>query len=139
MEPALTELLLDWKNHSSYNGQDDWVFASPAMHGTQPLWPENVLRRYVRRAAARAGITKRIGFHTFGHSLATVMKANGEDVKTVQEIRRHANSRISLDIYTQAVTPAKRLAQGKVLEMILPSAVQPVHPAKMAQKGTGTA
>jgi integrase len=135
MEPSLAELLHDWKSRSAYKGQDDWVFASPVMHGTQPLWPENVLRRYVRPAAARAGITKRIGFHTFRHSLATLMKANGEDVKTVQEILRHANSRITLDIYTQAVTPAKRRAQGKVLEMILPSAVQ----AMRTEKGTGTA
>jgi integrase len=139
MEPALSELLLDWKSQSAYNGQDDWVFASPVKHGKQPLWPENLLRRYVRPAAARAGITKRIGFHTFRHSLATIMKANGEDVKTVQEILRHANSRITLDIYAQAVTPAKRKAQGKVLEMILPGAKQPEKAANVGEKGTGTA
>jgi len=136
MEPALADLLLDWKSQSAYNGQDDWVFASPVMNGTQPLWPENILRRYVRPAAARAGITKRISFHTFRHSLATLMKANGEDVKTVQEILSHPNSRITLDIYAQAVTPAKRRAQGKVLEMILPSALQA---AQTAEKGTATA
>jgi integrase len=67
------------------------------------------------------------------------MKANGEDVKTVQEILRHANSRITLDIYTQAVTPAKRRAQGKVLEMILPRAAQTVQTVEIAEKGTGTA
>jgi hypothetical protein len=38
----------------------------------------------------------------------------------VQELLRHANSRITLDIYTQAVTPAKRAAQTKVVEIILP-------------------
>ena len=136
LQPALAELLLDWKSRSFYRNPDDWVFASPHMGGNQPLWPENVLRRYVQPAAKRVGITKRIGFHTFRHSLATLMKANGEDVKTVQEILRHANSRITLDIYTQAVTPAKRRAQGKVLEMILPSAAQIVE---IAEQGTGTA
>jgi integrase len=65
-------------------------------------------------------------FHTFRHSLATVLKANGEDVKTVQEILRHANSRITLDIYTQAVTPAKRQAQQKILQMILPDPTQAI-------------
>jgi integrase len=136
VEPALADLLLDWKGQSAYIGQDDWVWASPVMHGTQPLWPENLLRRYVRPAATKAGITKRIGFHTFRHSLATVMKSNGEDIKTVQEILRHANSRITLDIYAQAVTPAKRQAQGRVLEMILPSALQA---AQTAEEGTGAA
>jgi hypothetical protein len=32
-------------------------------------------------------------------------------VKVVQESLRHANSRITLDTYTQALTPAKREAQ----------------------------
>jgi integrase len=41
-------------------------------------------------------------------------------VKVVQELLRHANSRITLDIYTQAMTPAKRQAQNKIVEMILP-------------------
>ena len=38
----------------------------------------------------------------------TLLKANGEDVKTVQELLRHANSRITLDVYTQAVNSHKR-------------------------------
>jgi len=45
---------------------------------------------------------------------------NGEDVKTVQELLRHANSKITLDTYTQAMSPAKRQAQSKVARMILP-------------------
>jgi integrase len=54
---------------------------------------------------------------------ATLLKANGEDVKVVQESLRHANSRIALDIYTQAPTPAKRQAQSKVVQMIRPDAL----------------
>ncbi|ACO31574.1 hypothetical protein ACP_0564 [Acidobacterium capsulatum ATCC 51196] len=33
-----------------------------------------------------------------------MLKANGEDVKTVQELMQHANSRITLEVYMQAVT-----------------------------------
>jgi site-specific recombinase XerD len=32
------------------------------------------------------------------------MKANGEDVKTIQELLTHANSRITLDVYTHGDT-----------------------------------
>jgi integrase len=71
-----------------------------------------------------AGINKRIGWHTFRHSYATHLKANGEDIKVVQESLRHANSRITLDTYTQALTPAKREAQSKVVRMILPEQTQ---------------
>ena len=45
---------------------------------------------------------------------------NDEDVKTVQSLMRHANSNITMNIYTHAVSSKKRRAQQKVVEMILP-------------------
>lgn len=100
--------------------QDDWVFASPTMKGEQPYWPDNLMKRYIKPAAKKAGINKNIGWHTFG----TLLKANGEDVKTVQELLRHANSRITLDVYTQAVGSNKRAAQSKVVRMMVPAVGQ---------------
>ena len=55
------------------------------------------------------------------HSFGTLLKANGEDIKTVQELLRHANSRITLEVYTQAVTSNKRAAQSKVVKMMVPN------------------
>jgi hypothetical protein len=46
------------------------------------------------------------------------MKANGEDITVVQELLRHANSRITLDTYTQALTPEKRAAQKKIMMIV---------------------
>ena len=66
------------------------------------------------------GITKRLGWHTFRHTYSTLLKDNGEDVKVVQELLRHASVKITLDIYTQAMTPAKRKAQSRVVAMIRP-------------------
>ena len=120
LDPDLAHSLLVWRQTSPYNQEHDWVFASPEMQGKQPYWPENLLRRHIRPGAKRCGINKPIGWHTFRHSYATHLKANGEDVKVVQESLRHANSRITLDTYTQALTPAKREAQTKVVRMILP-------------------
>ncbi len=100
---------------------DDWVFASPAKKGKQPYWPDNLMKRYIKPVAQKAGINKNIGWHTFRHSFGTLLKANGEDVKTVQELLRHANSRITLDVYTQAVNSHKRAAQSKVVEMMVPN------------------
>jgi integrase len=67
------------------------------------------------------GINRNIGWHTFRHSFGTLLKANGEDVKTVQELLRHANSRITLDVYTQAANSNKRAAQSKVVKMMISS------------------
>jgi integrase len=47
------------------------------------------------------------------------MKANGEDIKTIQELLRHSNYKVTADTYTQAVTPMKRAAQTKLVKMIL--------------------
>jgi site-specific recombinase XerD len=97
----------------------DYVFASPTMKGKQPYWPDNLMKRYIKPVAHKAGINKNIGWHTFRHSFGTLLKANGEDVKTVQELLRHANSRITLDVYTQAVNSNKRAAQSKVVTMMV--------------------
>ncbi len=48
------------------------------------------------------------------------MKANSEDIKTIQELLRHANYKVTADVYTQAMTKAKREAQSRVVRMILP-------------------
>jgi integrase len=45
--------------------------------------------------------------HTFG----TLLKANGEDVATVQALMRHANVSVTMNTYVQAGTPEKRKAQ----------------------------
>jgi|SRR5579859_20586 len=124
LDPDLAQSLLEWRRMSPFNKQTDWVFASPEMKGQQPYWPENLLRRHIRPAAERCNIRKTISWHTFRHSYATQLKANGEDVKVVQESLRHANSRITLDTYTQATTPAKRQAQTKVVSMILPKQIR---------------
>ncbi len=91
------------------------------MRGKQPYWPDNLMKRHIRPVAKAAGIHKRIGWHTFRHTFGTLLKANGEDVKTVQELLRHANSRITLEVYTQAVTSQKRAAQSKVVRMMVPN------------------
>jgi integrase len=119
MDSYMAEDLLRWRRQSPYPMDSDYVFASPTMRGTQPYWPDNLMKRYIRPVAREAGINKNIGWHTFRHSFGTLLKANGEDVKTVQELLRHANSRITLDVYTQAVTSTKRAAQSKVVRMMV--------------------
>jgi integrase len=131
LDSFLAQELLRWRKQCSYNQDENWVFASPLTKGRQPYWPESLMKRWIRPAAKRAGIAKHISWHTFRRTYSTILKANGEDIKTVQELLRHANSRITLDIYTQAVTPAKRAAQSKVVQMIVPKTAQ------AAQAGAG--
>ena len=107
-----------WKEASKYRQADDWIFASPHTDGRRPFWPDAVLRKVIRPAAQRAGIRKVMGWHTFRHSYSTLLIANGENVKVVQELMRHANSRSTLEIYSQARIEHKRKAQRRLAEAI---------------------
>ena len=120
LDQSIARALWSWKEQSDYSKPDDWVFARPHSHGKMPYWPAILLRRTVRPAAIRAGITKWIGWHTFRHSYATLLIANGENIKVVQELMRHGSARITVDIYSQARNPEKRAAQQRLVQMILP-------------------
>ncbi|MGC1787955.1 MAG: tyrosine-type recombinase/integrase, partial [Terriglobales bacterium] len=68
--------------------------------------------------AIRAGIGKRLGWHTLRHTYGTLVKSQGADVATTQALMRHANASITMDRYVQAVTSAKREAQSRVVNSI---------------------
>jgi integrase len=72
------------------------------------------MRYYIQPVAKRLGINKRVGWHTFRRTYTTLLHANGEDVKVVQELLRHSSSRITMDVL-RAGADAKRAAQQKVV------------------------
>jgi integrase len=118
-----------WKEASTYSNSEDWIFASPHTKGKYPFWPDVLLLKIIQPAARRAGIKKRVGWHTFRHSYSSLLVANGENVKVVQELMRHASSRFTLDVYSQARKGAKRQAQERVVQMILTESSDDAIPA----------
>ena len=79
-----------------------------ALFGLSPLAARAQV--YFNPPPKRAGITKRIGWHTFRHSLATLLGNKGEGLKVVQGILRHASSKITADDYQHGDVDADRLA-----------------------------
>ena len=118
LDSRLAEALKVWRDHTNYSKMDDWVFASPAARGRRPYWGQGLMRTIIRPAAARIGITQRIGWHTFRHTYSSLLRANKTDIKVTQELLRHASSRVTLDTYTQAVTVQKRRAQSSVIRLL---------------------
>ena len=116
---ALSEAFCEWRENSLYRADGDWVFASPATSGRSPYWFDSALYRQLRPAAKRAKITKHIGWHTFRRSLATVLSSKKEAVKVVQELMRHADPRIALELYAQGEEKEKRAAQEHVSGLFL--------------------
>ena len=111
IHPVVIEELKQWKSATLYRSDDDYLFPSIAKNGSQPITPDMILRRHIRPALQRIGVTKRIGWHSFRHSLGTMLRQKGVDVKTAQELLRHANSRTTMDLYQQSVSEEKRRAQ----------------------------
>jgi len=118
VDAQLAESLWTWKQKAAYPMPGDWVFASPHMKGRQPYWPTSQWRHFGRPALKRAGVTKDVTFHTFRHTFGTLLNANGENAKVVQELLRHASLKVTTDVYMQAVSHQKREAQGRFASLV---------------------
>jgi integrase len=120
LHKSVADALVDWRKGSLYNADGDFLFPFLRLNGAAPLMPDMVLKKIIRPALVRAGVkNKVIGRHSFRHSLATNLRSLGVDVKVAQELLRHANSRITMDLYTQAVSADKRSASGRQVDMLL--------------------
>ena len=86
-------------HETPFREPEDWVFATNSSRagkkrGKQPLWLSTVMRYHIEPVVRKLGIKKRVDWHTFRRTYATLLKANGEDVKVVQELLRHGSIRV---------------------------------------------
>ena len=125
IDEYVSQDLSAWYEVTPYKKSSDYLWATDAnragaKRGKQPVWLGAVMRDYIQPMARNLGIDKKVSWHTFRHTFSSVLRANGEDVKVVQELLRHSTAKMTLDTYTQALSPQKRAAQSKVVGMIRP-------------------
>jgi integrase len=117
-----------------YGKPQDYLFASSKLKGTKPRQGSMIVEDYLRPAAIKAGVItvdeagrtfdmdgteiKRFGFHTFRHSLASFLVAEGENPAVIQAILRHTRLNMTM-YYAHARKQQKREAQGRVLQALL--------------------
>lgn len=108
--PALSSALQ--RKYPKATRSQAWAFLFPASRiCAHPLTGElcryhlhpTVVRKFLSVATEQAGIlNKRVNCHTFRHSFATHMLANGSDIRTVQELLGH-NDLKTTQIYTHVL------------------------------------
>jgi integrase len=123
LHPLVMDELVQWRKESLYSSDRDFVFPSVEKNGIQPISPETILRGQIRPALKKLGITKRVGYHTFRHTLATMLRQHGIDIKTAQELLRHANPRITIGICQQAVSAKEKNGSEPEVAGLIPDGV----------------
>jgi integrase len=118
MHLALKDALLEWKSQTEYKGPGDFVFPSLRRKGKKPLDLAAVLKKKIQPAFASVGILG-VGWHTFRHTVGTMLAEMGEHQLTIRDYLRHSNLHVT-NKYLQATPESKRSAQGKLVDAILP-------------------
>jgi integrase len=131
MHLALKDALLEWKSQSDYNGPGDFVFPSHRHKGKKPLDVAAVLKRKIQPAFTKVGITG-VGWHAFRHTVGTMLAEMGEHQLTIRDYLRHSNLHVT-NKYLKATPESKRLAQGKLVDAILPSGLLSVNKSTLIQ------
>lgn len=114
LDPDLAEALLMRKRRSIYTTDSDFIFANQK---GKPRWPDTVRQKVLHPAAKRAGITKRVGWHTFRYTYSSLLGSLGTNLIVQKELLRHADIQTTMR-YTQTVGEAKREAQLKMAELL---------------------
>ena len=92
------------------------MFPSERLQGIRPLDLASDLKKKIQPAFKPIGMTG-VGWHTFRHSVGTMLAEMGEHQLT---IRTHVTNK-----YPQATSKTKRLAQDKLVDAILPTGILP--------------
>ena len=105
----LAKVLLNWKQQSCFQRDEDWVFPNPATE--KPYWQEEIQKKHIKPAAEAAGLGTGIGWHTFRHTYRTLLDETGAPMKVQQELMRHASIQTTMNVYGQSFYRARSAKQ----------------------------
>lgn len=144
----LLDVLAEWRKQTLYHEDDDFVFPSEKLSGTQPRSASMLVEDYLRPAALKSGVlkevdrktygpdgeeVKRFGFHVLGrHSLATFLMDEGENPALVQAVMRHSKMDMTL-YYSHSQRKQKRAALDRIAQKFAPKVV-PISPRRELER-----
>jgi len=121
MTRSVAVALSVWRKFTPYKRDHDWVFASVDTKGKTPMDSKHAMRKFIRPAAKRAGVSRWVHWHAFRYTYGTCLLAAGVDMGTVHELMRHASARTTLQFYIRARKHLKRHAQEHIEKFLFPS------------------
>jgi integrase len=116
LDPQLAEVLLKFRGQAVYIAPTDFIFAG---NTGKPRWQGIMMTDHVKPAARRAGIGSNVGWHTFRHTFSSLLHNAGTNMAVQKELLRHADISTTMNMYTQAINPAKREAVHQVARALL--------------------
>ena len=112
LAPMLAELLVAWKAQS----QSAWLFANPITE--MPYMSPSLQQRWIRPAGEAIGI-EGLGFHSLRHSYRSWLDATGAAPGVTKDLMRHSAIATTFNVYGKALSPEKREANNRVVELLL--------------------
>ena len=91
----------EWCWQFVFPQENRWVNRRTSEQGRHPVH-ESLVQKAVKQAVRQTGLTKRVSSHTFRHSFATHLLADGYDIRTVQELLGHKDVKTTM-IYTHVL------------------------------------
>jgi integrase len=115
-----SKILLDWKSKTPQRNAG-LVFQSPVTGGC--YYAGIIQQDYLRPVGEKMGL-RGLGWHTFRHTYRSLLDETGAPIGVQQKLMRHANVSTTMNIYGSAALAAKKAANSKVVQMVLPSTAQ---------------
>ena len=118
----MAKLLKSWKQQCMWDRkqndevlqEDDYLFRQPS---GDPMVPTTFTFRF-KKILRQSGLPENLNVHSLRHTNASLLIAQGVDVRTVASLLGHSQASTTLDIYAHAFDKKKRDAQEKLGEVM---------------------
>ncbi len=118
----MAKLLKSWKQQCAWERQqageilqeEDYLFRQPS---GDPMVPTTFTFR-LKKILRQNGLPENLNVHSLRHTNASLLIAQGVDVRTVASLLGHSQASTTLDIYAHAFDKKKREAQEKLGEVM---------------------
>jgi integrase len=117
LDASVLQILKDWRQASQFQGEEDWMWASPTQIGRLPIsypW----FWRCFNNAAIQAGVGP-LGTHTLRHTYRSWLDSVGAPIAVQQKLMRHSDIRTTMNVYGDIVDDRMKEAGSRVAKLAI--------------------